>query len=641
MRTDRDPTVPNWRRLPIGAEPAPAGGVHFRVWAPKRGKAAVLLENGQAAIPLSAEPGGYFSGLVPTAKVGALYRYQLDSAESFPDPASRFQPSGPHGPSMVVDPGAFRWTDGGWPGVSPPHRVIYELHVGTFTGEGTWQAAAGELASLRALGITLLEVMPVAEFGGRFGWGYDGVNLFAPHHHYGTPDDFRRFVDRAHALGLGVILDVVYNHFGPDGNYLRLYADEYFSARHTTDWGEAVNFDGAGCAAVRQLCLANARHWIVEYHLDGLRLDATQDIHDESAQHIIGEIVEEARAAAPERTLFLVAENEPQHASYVREVRDGGFGLDAMWNDDWHHSAMVALTGRSEAYYTDYRGTAHELVAAAKFGFLYQGQWYGWQRQPRGTPTFGLDADRFVHFLQNHDQVANSFRGDRIHALTSPALLRAMTALLLLGPQLPMLFQGQEFAASTPFVYFADHSPELMRLVHEGRKTFLSQFDSMALPAIAAALPDPGDPANFARCKLDHAERTRHHAVYTLHRDLLALRRTDAVLAASAHGRRDAAALNEQAFVIRFFGTENDDRLLLVNLGGTLHLDRMPEPLLAPPERMMWTMTWSSEDPKYGGLGAPRLAPSMEDWDLPGGCAALLAADVTLAPDEDGTRAGR
>ncbi|MFL5605412.1 MAG: malto-oligosyltrehalose trehalohydrolase [Gemmatimonadaceae bacterium] len=620
-----------FRRLPVGAELAPDGATHFRVWAPRRRSVAVRLEADCTAFPLEREAGGYHSGFVQFAPPGTRYRLQLDDAGTFPDPVSRFQPEGPHGPSVVVDPGAFAWSDDAWRGVAPEDRVLYEMHVGTFTTEGTWAAAVRELPALSELGATVIELMPVAEFAGRFGWGYDGVDLFAPTHLYGTPDDFRSFVDAAHALGLGVILDVVYNHLGPDGNYLPQFAEQYFSTRYTTDWGDALNFDGPCAEPVRELCLANVRHWIGEYHLDGLRIDATQNMYDSSARHIICDVAECARATAPGRTIFIVAENEPQETRLLRAPADEGFGLDAVWNDDWHHSAAVALTGRTEAYYTDYRGTASELVAAAKYGFLYQGQWYAWQAQPRGTPTFGLEPWRFVHFLQNHDQIANSLRGDRVHKLTSPSRLRALTALLLLGQQTPMLFQGQEFTASSPFLYFADHNSELMGKVQKGRAAFLSQFESIAAVADERALADPGDPSTFLRSRLDHTERVRHASSFALHRDLLALRRSDPVLGSVPGVRVDGAVLARDAFVLRYFAPHGDDRLLVLNLGGSLALDVLPEPLLAPPAGREWRLRWSSEDPAYGGSGTPELPTRLRAWRITGGSALVLAPAENLS----------
>jgi maltooligosyltrehalose trehalohydrolase len=601
------------------------------VWAPRRRSVAVVVGESNRATPLTAEPAGYFSGHVAEARAGSTYRLLLDDDLALADPASRFQPEGPHGPSMVIDPLAFHWRNRTWPGVAPARRVVYEMHIGTFTPEGTWAAAQRELTALADLGVTILEVMPVHDFAGTFGWGYDGVDLFAPTRLYGTPDDFRGFVDAAHGLGLGVILDVVYNHVGPDGCPLREYAEAYFSERYTTDWGEALNFDDALAGPVREFFLANARHWMTEYQLDGLRIDAAQNIYDDSPVHILHEIAAAVRTAAPERATYVVAEDEPQDARLARPASEGGLGLDALWNDDWHHCATVAATGRDEAYYTDYRGSASEFVAAARHGFLYQGQWYKWQQQGRGTPALGLPPSRFVHYLQNHDQVANSFRGLRLHELTTPHALRALTALLLLGPQTPMLFMGQEYAASSPFLYFADHTPELMRLVREGRAAFLGQFASLASERMRALFADPGAAETFLRSKLDHSERERHGPIFALHRDLLALRRDDAVLSAPDDGTVDGAVLAPRAFLLRFSRGE-DERLLVINLGDPLVLTRLPEPLLAPPEGREWRVRWSSEDPAYGGLGLPEFAPTMEGWTFPGGCAVLF---TPAAPSTD------
>lgn len=607
------------RRLPVGAEVQPDGGVHFRVWAPRCRAVSVALEGGPEA-PLEAEAGGYFSGLVAGAGAGMRYRLRLDGGEALPDPASRFQPEGPHGPSEVIDPGRFAWSDGGWAGVRLEGQVIYEMHLGTFTPEGTWEAAARELPALAELGVTLIEVMPVADFDGAFGWGYDGVNLFAPTRLYGRPDEARRFVDRAHALGLGVILDVVYNHFGPSGNYLARFSEDYFTERYETDWGEAINFDGPRSAPVREFYLANAAYWIDEFHFDGFRLDATQSIHDGSEEHILAALVRRAREAAGERSIVIIAENEPQEVRLLRPQEAGGFGMDAIWNDDFHHSAMVALAGRREAYYTDYLGSPQELISAVKRGFLYQGQHYAWQEQPRGTPTAGLPPAAFVTFLQNHDQVANTGTGERMHHRAGPAPCRALTALLLLGPGTPMLFQGQEFAASSPWFYFADHEPELAEAVRKGRAEFLSQFPSLA--GVAGALPDPCARATFERSRLDLAERERHAPVYRLHRDLLRLRREDPVFASQGRHGLDGAVLGPGALALRFFAEDGRDRLLLVNLGADLVLRPAPEPLLAPPEGRAWRLLWASEAPEYGGSGLRPLEE--EGWHLAARSALVL-----------------
>jgi maltooligosyltrehalose trehalohydrolase len=611
------------RRLPIGAEPSADGTTNFRVWAPKCRRVAVVVENG-ATIELKSQPGGYFAGS-GLATAGARYRYRLDDDPTlYADPVSRFQPDGPHGPSQVVDPAAFKWTDAGWQGLKPAGQVFYELHIGTYTREGTFAAAARELPALRALGITAVEVMPVADFPGKFGWGYDGVNLFAPTRLYGRPDDFRGFVDQAHAIGLGVILDVVYNHLGPDGNYLGQFADQYFTDRYKTDWGSAINYDGPDAGPVREFFTTNAAYWISEFHLDGLRLDATQNIYDSSERHILADVAASARRAAGRRSILTVAENETQETRLLRPVEHGGYGLDMVWNDDYHHSARVALTGRREGYYTDYLGAPQEFVSLAKGGFLFQGQWYTWQRKRRGTPTTGIPHSAFVTFLGNHDQVANIAIGLHVHELTSPRKWRAMTAFLLLGPGSPLLFQGQEFASSKPFWFFADHNPHLAPLVRKGRGEFLSQFPSAADAAMSPHLPDPGDPQTFEQCKLDWRERERNRPVLDLHRDLLRLRREDT---AFRDPMVDGAVIGPEAFALRFFGADSDDRLLLLNLGRDLDLRPAPLPLLAPPCARRWHLFWSSEDPKYGGGGTPEQDPDGDHWVVPGQAAVVLSAE--------------
>jgi maltooligosyltrehalose trehalohydrolase len=620
------------RRLPVGAEPTGSTGVHFRVWAPRARLVEVVLDNDGSAVALTPEAEGYHGGIVEAATAGTRYRFRLDGGRLLPDPASRFQPEGPHGPSCVVDPSTFPWTDSTWRGLRLGGQVIYEMHVGTFTREGTWEAAARELPELARLGITVIESMPIADFPGRFGWGYDGVDLFAPTRLYGTPDDFRRFVDLAHTLGLGVILDVVYNHLGPDGNYLKEFSDDYFTDRYSNEWGDAINFDGAGAGPVRDFFLANAACWITEYHLDGLRLDATQQIYDASPEHILAALGRRVRAAAGARAALLVAENEPQDVRLVRPIEAGGYGLDALWNDDFHHAAVVALTGLNAAYYSDYLGTPQEFVSTMKWGYLYQGQHYRWQKKRRGTPTFGLPPATFVTFIQNHDQIANSARGYRRHLLTSPGRYKAVTALMLLGPGTPMLFQGQEFGASAPFLYFADHKPELARLVRRGRADFLHQFPALAAPEMQTQLPDPADLATFERSKLDLSEREQHAETYALHRDLLVLRREDVVFASQRPGGVDGAVLADEAFVLRYFDGAQGDRLLLVNLGRELSIDPAPEPLLAPPSGARWEVRWSSEDPRYGGFGTPPVE-NEEHWHLPGESAVVMRP-AEAGPDD-------
>ena len=490
---------------------------------------------------------------------------------------------------MVIDP-AYAWRH---ECVDVRDPVIYEMHIGTFTREGTFRAAIEKLPLLKDAGVTLLEVMPVHDFPGRFGWGYDGVDLWAPTRLYGAPDDFRAFVDAAHGLGLGVLLDVVYNHFGPDGCYLSQFSKTYFTKKYATDWGEAINYDGDGSAAVREFVSENAAYWIDEFRLDGLRLDATQSINDDSAEHMIALIARRAREAATGRRILIVAENEPQDVRLLTE-----YGVDMLWNDDWHHAARVALTHQREAYYTDYLGTANEFVAMAQSNFLYQGQWYSWQKKRRGTPSGAIAPRHFVCYLQNHDQIANSARGERMHRIASPADVRALTTLLLLAPQTPILFQGQEFAASTPFLYFADHKPELAPLVAKGRREFLTQFPSIDVAKTAA----PEAMETFLACKLRWEERDEETVAF--HRELLRMRRDEHLIG--------AAVLRDALFVLRFAS-----RLLLVNLGDDVDLVPVDEPLLAG----AWTPRWSSG------------APMTTLWTIPGHAAIVLDCATPAAED--------
>jgi len=621
------------RRLSGGVELTADGVADVRVWAPACRSLQFVIDGGHT-YDLSRTSDGTFEGDVSGVRSGTRYWFRLDGGELRPDPVSRFQPEGPHGPSQIVDPAAFAWTDDRWSGVNPRGQVLYEMHVGTFTAEGTWAAAATQLEALRDLGITVVEMMPVADFPGRFGWGYDGVNLYAPTRLYGSPDDLRAFINRAHAIGLGVLLDVVYNHLGPDGNYLNDFSPDYFTDRYKNDWGRAINFES--CEPARSYFVENAGYWVDEFHFDGLRFDATQDINDASPEHVIAAMARRAREAAGARRVYLIAENEPQDTKLLRATSEGGYGLDALWNDDYQHTAFVALTGRREAYYTDYTGSAQEFISCAKYGYLYQGQWYSWQKKRRGTPALDLPSHAFVSYLENHDQVANSAFGPRLHQLSSPGRYRALTALTLLGPATPLLFQGQEFGSSAPFLFFADHGEELRESIRSGRREFLSQFPSLRDPAVREALPSPVDEATFRKCRLDFHERQTHAASYALHRDLLRLRHTHSAISTPA--RLDGAVLTSQAFALRLCGAA-EQFLLIVNLGCDLDLTPAPEPLLAAPSPDGWSLIWSSESVIYGGQGTAPLHPD-NVWRIPGE-AALLMHDVVSNLERTDTTSGR
>lgn len=598
------------------------GGVDFCIWAPIRKKVEVVLfdEKGISnPYLLKKDSKGYFSGYISSAGAGTLYKYRLDDDLLLPDPSSLYQPEGPHGYSEIVDLN-YEWNDKNWKGIKQHGNIIYEMHIGTFTKDGTWLSAIKELKELKELGITIIEIMPISEFPGEFGWGYDGVNFFAPYHKYGRPKDLMKFIDEAHRLNIGVILDVVYNHFGPDGNYIKEFTDSFFSKKHKTDWGEALNYDESGSSEVRNFIKQNALYWIRDYHFDGLRLDATQDIFDDSKVHIVRELLEYSKKKVTHRDLYFVAENEPQHINFVLPAAQGGMGLNALWNDDFHHSAMVSLTGRNEAYYTDYKGTSQEFVSVAKYGFLYQGQWYKWQSKRRGTPAIDIDKSVFVMYLQNHDQIANSGRGLRINSITDPGNYKAATTYMILIPGTPMLFMGQEFASSSPFYYFENHKKELSDLILRGRKEFLLQFKSLATKEMSECLPDPSAESSFIKSKLNFEERTTNSNTYKLHKELIRIKKSDKVLS-NPLTKIDGAVLNDRCFVIRFFGTE--DRLLIVNLGIDLEYNPAPEPLLAPLLNKGWKVLFSTEHPDYKGCGTPAL-DTEENWRIPGHCAVLL-----------------
>lgn len=595
--------APQGRRYPVGAEPV-SGGFSFRAFATEAKSVEVETTAGKRCV-LAAEGEGYHAGTLPLA-AGDRYWLRLDGGdERFADPASRYQPEGLDGPSELVDPRSFAWTDADWRGLPPKGQVLYELHVGTFTPDGTWAAAVGKLGWLRDMGITAIEVMPVAEFGAEFGWGYDGVLQYSPTRLYGTPDDFRRFVDAAHAHGIGVILDIVYNHFGPGARF-EAFAKTYFRDDIDNEWARPLDLRQRTAAGPRDYFVANAVYWIDEFHLDGLRLDAAHAMEDDSKEHVITEIIRKARAAAGERGILITAESEPERITMVRSPAETGHGMDAMWNEDFHHSAMAAAWSRHEAYMHDHHGAPQEFIGVAKYGTLFQGQRYDWQDRGRGAYGLDLGPEHFINYLQNHDQVANS-GGLRFHQRSSPARARVLTTLVLLSPQTPILFQGQEFGADTPFYYFLGVGGDMAQAVKQSRLDFLAQFQSLRDPPALQSLPDPADPETFMRSKLDWREVETHAETVALHRDLIAMRKGDPALSRQVPSRAggvDGAVIGPDALLLRFFGERGeDDRLLLVNLGRDLDLRSIPEPLAAPPAGHDWVQSWSSEEHKYGGDG--------------------------------------
>ncbi|MDA8218876.1 MAG: malto-oligosyltrehalose trehalohydrolase, partial [Dehalococcoidales bacterium] len=492
-------------RLTMGAEVRPAG-VYFRVWAPAARVVEVEIHGsaGPNYHRLDAETGEVLAGLVPDVGAGTLYKYRLDEGQAYPDPYSRSQPEGVHAPSAVVDPTAYEWHDASWQGLSLQGLVLYQCHVGTYTPEGTFAALADQLPEIKKLGVNALQILPIAAFPGSRNWGYDGVDLYAPTANYGGPLEFKRFVDTAHGEGLGVVLDVVYNHLGPDGNYLRAYSPFYFTDRYHTPWGDALNYDGEHSHWVREYVVQNACYWLNEYHVDGLRLDATHAIFDKSPRHILRELSERARASLPPgRQVVLIAEHNGNDVRFLHPPEAGGYGLDLIYADDFHHEMRVILTGEREGYYVDYEGSADNVAKIIQEGFLYQGQLSAYMGRPRGTPTTDEPARQFLYCLQNHDQVGNRAFGERLNHMLGRNLYATASALLLLVPETPLIFMGQEFAASTPFLYFTDHNPELGKLVTIGRREEFKRFSAFSDPERREQIPDPQAEATFLRSKLD------------------------------------------------------------------------------------------------------------------------------------------
>jgi malto-oligosyltrehalose trehalohydrolase len=521
-------------RMPFGAE-VRDDGVAFRLWAPSRERAAVIVDGVERA--LEPRRGGWFEYTVREARAGSLYAFVFpDDDLRVPDPASRFQPEGVHGPSLVVDPRAYVWREREWRGRPWHELALYELHVGTFTPKGTYAAAIDRLDDLAALGITAIELMPLAQPAGVRNWGYDGVLPFAPQRTYGTPDELKAFVDAAHARGLCVFLDVVYNHFGPEGNYLQAFAKPIFTERHHTPWGAAINVDGDGAAIVRDLFVHNALYWLSEYRFDGLRFDAVHEIRDDSQRPFLDELAARVHAGVENgRHVQLVLENDANQARLLAR-------FDAQWNDDAHHALHVLLTGETFGYYRDYANEPTRLLARALAeGFAYQGEPSAHRGDaPRGEPSASLPTTAFVDFLQNHDQIGNRAFGERIGALAPEAAVRAATAVLLLAPTIPLLFMGEEWSASTPFLFFSDFGGELALAVTEGRRRGFAGWPGFAEPAALRRVPDPQDPATMHASVLRWSERAEpaHAAMLAFHRELLALRASVLAprLAGGAHG---------------------------------------------------------------------------------------------------------
>jgi malto-oligosyltrehalose trehalohydrolase len=555
--------------LPYGAEIA-GDQVRFRFWAPNHATVALRIEGETQLQPMTPVGLGFHELLVPSAGPGTLYRYVLTDGLEVPDPASRFQPDDVHGPSEVIDPKAYRWKDSDWHGRPLTELVIYELHVGTFTPEGTFQAVIGRLNYLRTLGVTAIELMPIADFPGGRNWGYDGVLLFAPDSTYGRPEDLKALVDAAHRCGISVLLDVVYNHFGPDGNYLPAFAP-IFTDKHKTSWGPAVNYDAEGSQTVRDLVVNNAVYWILEFNLDGLRLDAVHAIKDDSPEHVLAAIARGVRQAAAQREVHLILENEENQASWLTRAPDGSaVQFSAQWNDDIHHVLHAAATGETSGYYADYTRDTPMLGRALAEGFAFQGELMPYRGHPRGEPAGFLPPTAFISFIQNHDQVGNRAFGDRLTAFAPPEAVRAIAAVYLLAPQIPMIFMGEEWGASEPFPFFCDFEEELAGAVREGRRAEFARFPEFQDPAKRDQIPDPTASDTFTCAKLDWAARLRapHTEWLALYRKLLALRHVEIVPRLKGVGGHSATfeTLGDCAVRVRWTLGDGSRLTLVANL---------------------------------------------------------------------------
>ena len=562
--------------MPFGAELQTDGRVRFRLWAPAAGQVELCLEEetGKTSFPMAAEAEGWFTLVTERAAVGTRYRYRIDGGLCVPDPASRFQPADVHGPSQVLDPEDWRWQDGDWRGRPWQEAVIYELHVGAFSAEGSFAGVRERLDYLVELGVTAIELMPLADFPGTRNWGYDGVLPFAPDSSYGSPDDLKDLIQTAHRKGLMVFLDVVYNHFGPDGNYLHVYAPQFFNARHHTPWGAAINFDGPDSATVRSFFIHNALYWLEEYHLDGLRLDAVHAIMDDSSPDIMEELAAAVhQGPGRERPVHLVLENVRNAARYLRRDESGRpRQYAAQWNDDIHHALHILLTSESDGYYADYADRPiWYLGRCLAEGFGYQGEASAYRAgAARGEPSRTLPPSAFVSFLQSHDQVGNRAFGERIAALADAVPLQAAVAILLLAPAPPLLFMGEEFAARQPFLFFCDFGADLAAAVTAGRRREFARFERFVDPAVRETIPDPNAPATFDRCKLDWANlrETPHHDSLKFYRALLTLRRQIVPRLAGIQGEAaEFRPLGETGLRVQWRLGDGSALILLTNLG--------------------------------------------------------------------------
>jgi len=566
--------------MPFGAECRDDGSTRFRLWAPAAKRVEVSIEEKNRVIQIALEPRaeGWFELLSEAAKAGTRYSFRINGKQLVPDPASRFQPGDAHKPSEVIDPNAFDWRDDNWRGRPWEEAVLYELHVGTFTPSGAFAGVRERIDYLRDLGVTAIELMPVSDFPGKRNWGYDGVFPFAPDSTYGRPEDLKELVQHAHSRGIMVVLDVVYNHFGPEGNYLNSYAPQFFTDRHKTPWGNGINFDGPESRVVRDFFVNNALYWLTEYHFDGLRLDAVHAISDDSSPDILTELAAAVRSTLdPDRQVHLILENDRNQSHYLQRAKERcqPETYTAQWDDDVHHTLHVLMTGERDGYYVDYADhPLNQLGRCLAEGFAYQGEKSTLRKGAvRGEPTTGVPLAAFITFLQNHDQTGNRAFGERITRLAEPSAVRAAAAILILAPSPPMLFMGEEFGAETPFLFFCDFEKDLAAAVTEGRRSEFAQFARFSDAAERESIPDPNAPSTFEASRLNWSalDQSRHQDWLNFYRRLLILRKKHITSRLSGACRiiADYKIHGDQGLTVTWSFPDQAALTLIANLGPT------------------------------------------------------------------------
>ena len=609
MITNENASERSW-----GAEILSNGRVQFSLWAPAAETVSLSILGQPELLPMKRASDGWYRVVTDRAAAGTLYWFVLPNGVCVPDPASRFQPEDVSGPSEVIDPRSYVWKQNDWRGRPWEEAVIYELHIGAFTAEGTFLAAIEKLPHLQKLGVTALEIMPVGDFPGTRNWGYDGVFWYAPESSYGRPEHFKALIDAAHGMGFAVLLDVIYNHFGPEGNYLPTYAPDFFTERHKTPWGAGLNYDGDGSAAVRAFAIENALYWLKEFRLDGLRLDAVHAIQDDSPKHLLDELAERVRASIPDRPIYLLLENEENEAATLeRDGRGAPRHYTAQWNDDIHHVLHTAATAESSGYYADYLGDTEKLGRTLAEGFAFQGELMPFRGSERGQSSGHLPTTAFVSFIQNHDQIGNRALGDRLCQIASERALKAIAAVYLLAPQIPMLFMGEEWACPQPFPFFCDFHGKLAQAVREGRRAEFAKFPEFQDPQQRQKIPDPQSPSTFASAKLDWTlpERSPHRDWCSWYQGVLAARRSHIVprLAAMRGNAGRFTVLGRSAVHVNWLLADGDELHLIANLSEEplAVIDAVPDEadvlwreggVIRPDEWPSWTVCWWLERTK-------------------------------------------